>query len=307
MSSGAKHIVTEFELGGGRMFVLKFCDNPNDPILIPGQVSYSDTFEDEFISQSKALDKFIYLVDMYRIIESCASDLVNVSIDETEEFWKINKLLLNYVNSVYSYKEFVNSYDPPLKKITEHYYKQKKWYRFVCDYRNRVIHQSIIIKDYCPESKDIFVDLDEVIEIQEGFQFKNEHQQKNSEKFKDILEELKKESKVINGKNYLSMKYVVVCANEEIRGMKDEVLLFAFNKGVKPVLEWLISLIPIVDGNFKYAFIVNEENFPDGVYEPNYALEDFYRRMFKCLGVENLISKEIDNLFKQHKYDNFFD
>ncbi len=299
--------MTEFELGGGSMFVLEFCDNPNNPILIPGQVSYSDTFEYEFISQSKALDKFIYLVDMYRIIESCASELVNVSIDETEEFWKINKFLLNYVNSIFSYKEFVNSYDPPLKKITEHYYQQKKWYRFVCEYRNRVIHQSTIIKDYCPGSKDIFVDLDDVIEIQEGFQFKNDYQRKNSEKFKGILEELKKESKVRKGKNYLSMKYVVICANEEIREMKDEVLLIAFNKGVKPVLEWLISLIPIVDGNFKYAFIVNKESSPDSVYEPNYVLEDFYRKMFKCLGVENLISKEITNLFKQYKYENFFD
>ena len=288
------------------MFVLEFCDNPNNPILISGLVSYSDTFEYEFISRSKALDKFIYLVDMHRIIESCASELVNVSIDEIEEFWKINKCLMNYVNAVYSYKEFVNSYDPPLKKITEHYYHQKKWYRFVCDYRNRVIHQSTIIKDYCPGSKDIFVDLDEVIEIQEGFQFKNDYQRKNSEKVKGVLEELKKESKVINGKNYLSMKYVAVCANEEIRLMKDEVLLFAFNKGVKPVLEWLISLIPIVDGNFKYAFIVNKENLPDAVYEPNYVLENFYSRMFKCLGAENPISKEIANLFKQHKYDNFF-
>ena len=184
------------------MFVLEYCDDPNKPVLQAGNIKYESDFQQEYIDKLKEIDRFTYLIDMYTIMESCAEDLISIKIEDVNDFWKVNKALLNYVNAVYSYKEFVNSYDPPLREIKEKYYLHKKWYRFVCDYRNRVIHQSTIIKDYSPGSNEIYIDLDEVIERQ------NSLQKANSVKFKMVLEDLKGEAKIIKGRSYLSMKYV---------------------------------------------------------------------------------------------------
>ncbi len=289
------------------MFVLEYCNDPENADLHPGNQTFTDSFEKEFDKEINSLDRFIYLIDMFRIIESCSEDLVGVTINNMDEFWKINKCLLNYVNSVYSYKEFINSYDPPLKRITEDYYRSKKWYRFVCDYRNRVIHQSTIIKDYARGSMDIFVDLDEVIEIQESFHFEKESQRRNSERFAAVLVEMKKEAKVMQGKHFLSMKYIAKKADSEISAMRDEVLLYAYRKGIKPVLEWFISFMPIIEGTYQYVFIVDKNRLPDAVYEPNYVLEDFVRRLVAYLGKEHVVCKEIIDLLTKKQYNYFYD
>lgn len=98
------------------MYVLEYCNDPENAELKDGHRSFDDSFPSKFEATLNALDRFIYLTDMYRIITSCASDFLQLQGGEETEFWQINKCFLNYLNAVYSYKEFVNSYDPPLKK-----------------------------------------------------------------------------------------------------------------------------------------------------------------------------------------------
>lgn len=129
------------------MFELEYCSNPEIGELHSSGIKFDYQYDVEFDSKLKTLDKFLFLVDMHTIIDSCAKDFLEITIDDFDEFWKINKRLLNFVNAVYGYKEYVNSYEPSLKSITEKYYNMKKWYRFLCDFRNYIIHQSIIIKD----------------------------------------------------------------------------------------------------------------------------------------------------------------
>lgn len=48
-------------------------------------------------------------------------------------------------------------------------------------------------------------------------------------------------------------------------------------------------------------------NLPESVREPNYAMEDFVRRMIKSLGVESVICKELFTVLSEKKYDYFYD
>ena len=149
------------------MYILEYCNDPEHADLKDGHRNFDDNFPLEFNNALNALNRFLYLTDMHRIIVSCASDFLHLQGGEEVEFWQINKYFLNYLNAVYSYKEFVNSYDPPLKEITDGYYYKRRWYRFICDYRNRVIHQSTIIKDRSNETGDVFINIDEIMIVRQ--------------------------------------------------------------------------------------------------------------------------------------------
>ena len=130
------------------MYCLEYCEDPEHGELHSSGRFFDDSFQADASLRLAELDRFMYLVDMFRIIEDCAKDFLSIEASKNIQFWKINKFLLNYVNAVYSLKEYVNSYVPLLKKVTERYYQSEDWYRFICDYRNRIIHQTAIFKDY---------------------------------------------------------------------------------------------------------------------------------------------------------------
>ena len=92
------------------MFEVEYCSNPNLGDIQSTGIKYDYAFDVEFDEKLKDLDKFLFLIDMHIIIDSCGSDLLSITIDDFDEFWKINKRLLNFANSVYSYKEYINSY-----------------------------------------------------------------------------------------------------------------------------------------------------------------------------------------------------
>lgn len=54
-------------------------------------------------------------------------------------------------------------------------------------------------------------------------------------------------------------------------------------------------------------FVVDKDNIPESVREPNYTMEDFARRMIKSLGVESVICKELFALLSEKKYNYFYD
>lgn len=288
------------------MYCLEYCDEPEHGVIYSAERQFDDTFQTEASQKLIGLDRFIYLADMFRIIEDCSHDFLSVDTKLSIQFWKINKFLLNYVNAVYSLKEYVNCYAPPLKKVTEKYYQSEDWYRFICDYRNRIIHQSAIIKDVSPKSGDVFVNLDELIQIQSHVisETKDNHKP-NAERFKSVLEGLIASSKVIEGQHFLSMKSIIGNANTEISMMKEEVLEYAYEKGVLPILSWLLSLVYWKDGSEQYVFIVNKET--GDCFEPNYAMESFILYMLTSLGHESCVCKKIHKLLEEKGYNYFFE
>lgn len=307
------------------MYILEYCNDPEHADLKDGHRNFDDNFPLEFNNALNALDRFLYLTDMHRIIVSCASDFLNLQGGEEVEFWQINKYFLNYLNAVYSYKEFVNSYDPPLKEITDGYYYKRRWYRFICDYRNRVIHQSTIIKDRSNETGDVFINIDEIIEIQEAViaditvERDREKDPKKKEKYKKQIENAERFLREIKallsepvlmqrGYHFKSMKSVITDANFEIQQMNDEILAYSFDKGVRPALERLLSWSYESPEGYQYSFIVNKQyiNIPGkediACFEPTYAIEDFYKNMLRSLGKESVICNTILSFLLSHNY-----
>lgn len=277
------------------MFEVEYCNNPELGDIHSTGIKYNYAFDVEFDAKLKDLDKFLFLVDMHTIIDSCGDDLLSINIGDFDEFWKINKRLLNFVNAVYGYKEYVNSYEPSLKSITEKYYNMRKWYRFICDFRNYIIHQSIIIKDYRPFDGDVFINIEEVARLLSEYEYTKDWQRQNAKEFTEWIETFKEDSLEIKDNHFLSMKNVTSLVMKEMSQIKDEILMFAYEKSIKPSLVWLLEQIPKIDGIFQYAFIVDKANLPESVREPNYALEDFVRRMIKTLGDDSIICKELLN------------
>ena len=84
------------------MYILEYCNDPEHADLKDGHRNFDDNFPLEFNNALNALNRFLYLTDMHRIIVSCASDFLNLQGGEEVEFWQINKYFLNYLNAVYS-------------------------------------------------------------------------------------------------------------------------------------------------------------------------------------------------------------
>ncbi len=300
------------------MFITKYTDNPgSDEELIPCSGTYDDGFEEEYETHVRSLDRFIFLVDMFRIVKSCTSDLLNLKGGGDVPFWLINKTLINYLNAVYSYKEYINSYEPPLKKITDGYYYNRKWYRFVCDYRNRVIHQSTIIKDRSTKTGDIYIDLDEMVLAQNEIIAEllsdpnsSESSIKNAKRFLKEIQSLLPEQPVgtYNRKKLQSMKRIAQDADSEITLMNNEILLHAYRNSVLPHLRWLLSVSHKENDRYWYTFIVNEDwgHLPEksdvACFEPNYSVELFYQYLLRALGNESPVCKAIKNILEADGY-----
>ena len=118
---------------------------------------------------------------------------------------------------------------------------------------------------------------------------------------------------VQRGYHFKSMKSIITEANIEIQQMNDEILLYSFDKGVRPALERLLSWSYELPEGYQYSFIVNKQYFkiPDkediACFEPTYAIEDFYKNMLRSLGRENVICKAILNFLISHNYPYSYD
>lgn len=252
----------------------------------------------------------------FNVINSCSQDFLNIGEGGLTEFWEINKYFLNYLNAVYSYKEFINSYSPSIKDISNRYYYKQRWYRFVCDYRNRVIHQSTIIKNRNPSTGDIYIDYMEIRSIQEKIiqslkiKLINETEIEKKDNIKKQLTNatriltnwdnlIGKDPIMIQGKPYKSMKEIIQNANAEIYDLHNDILSFVFENAVKTALKKLLSWSH-KDNEYHYTFIVNKAL--SVVYEPMYVIEDFYKVMLMSLGKNHCICQKIKNLLSDNHY-----
>ena len=308
------------------MYLTSYTDYPEDQEYHPlkaGVKQYDDSISEQYLKALNALDRFTFLIDIYRIQESCTQALLTLRGGTNQEFWQLNLCLMNYLNAVYSYKEYINSYDPPLKRITENYYKNKKWYRFVCDYRNRVIHQSTFVKDWNKITGDIYIDLEEMICVQsnviaelEQDKGKDTNNIENAKRFLNEIKSIQPEEEFRKrGKDFTSLKNIAYKAALEIAEMQKEILDYAYSIGVAPIINWLIENTYKAEGKYWYTFIYNEERYQSSdprirskaCFEPNTTIENFFYYILKSLGKDNEICKSVRNLLRIREYNHIYD
>lgn len=284
------------------MFMLEYCDDPEKGEVKSSGKTFDDSIAAKYENACRITENYIYLIDMFKIIESCADDLLLVNPWD-KDYWKVNKALFNYVNAVYSLKELAKGFIPPIKSITEKYYNEEKWYRFVCDFRNSVIHESVISTLY--DKKEVYVNLDRLLEIQRSRRVKPK-EEINRQRQITYLEAMKKDAKEYEGLFYYGIKRICRAASLEVQVMQQEVLYYAYEKSIKPKLEWLFSILYKYDETFMYTYIVDKEKGPQSVCEPNYVLENFYHKLEDSLGEESQVWKNVRSLFEGVGYNHFF-
>ncbi len=299
------------------MYRLEFCDDPNNPKLFDGEIEYEDSFEQEFMKHMGVLDKYEGLTIMYRIVESCRQDLYYAFDNEERDWWEVNKAWLNYLNAIYSCKEFIGNYEPSIMEVHDKYYKKMGWYRFICDYRNIVIHSSELIVVCSDESKEFLVGYDKVQEVFRRIKSAKNTKEELKEIKRFIIEELNTEIYTYNLKGaikeekYISVRKLADKVSKEINEMKEEIALEAYKLDVPNSLQWFIDKIPYIDDMYWYPFIVNYEKYDnnenEGVLEPSFTMEQFVHRVHAGIGEKSKVSKEIGLFLKQHKYNKFFD
>ena len=110
------------------MFELEYCSNPEIGELHSSGIKFDYQYDVEFDSKLKTLDKFLFLVDMHTIIDSCAKDFLEITIDDFDEFYMQNiipdkdkffKWFQNY--NMYDYCYLIEDVYEVLEKLSKEY------------------------------------------------------------------------------------------------------------------------------------------------------------------------------------------
>ena len=251
------------------MYITQYCDNPinlkkEQLMAAPGE--YPDSIFTDYRRRLRILDKLLYLDDTFTITLDAGDSFVSSMPQGTMVFWEINKNLLNYVNAIFCLHEIINSYNNNVVKSTADVFWKKQngrfWYRFMCEYRDCVVHHSIRINRYLPTNGDSIFCIDELIE-ELGWLIQDKQQAKYHNKlsaFQHLVERLAKKMQVTTyyGERYCSMKEIVVRTAREITDLYTQILPKLFEDVVCPEISWLLDLVHFKDGVAKYTFVVKE-------------------------------------------------
>ncbi len=308
------------------MYFQEYCDEPQYGEIVQSGKTYEDSLSEQYENIIRNLDSYIFLMDAYKIIKSCYDDFLQYPEKKKDkvEFWKINKYLLNYLNAVYFYKEFVDDKDSPIKKISNSFYKNKQWYWFLCNFRNSAIHQGIIAREMLKKTGTCYIDLNEMKKIQEKriedikkmiSDIENESEKKAKKKnldsagylFNRIKQIEKEESTRFENMPFLNLKVVIEKAQKEIDVMHERNLEMAYYPFIEKPLKELFELIYWDNSTAKYTFLVNHEYMNEGktltgVYEPTYSIDNFIQYIFDGVGKIHPVAEKIYNLLKDRGY-----
>lgn len=249
----------------------QYYHDKNLSALVGTGKDYTEELRADFEVKLERLDKFVYLIQLFEILKSNSEDFLLCNVTKKDMFWKINKYLLGYVNAVYSYKEYVTYYSSrksEFYKIQDKYYLSCGKYRFLCEYRNRIIHQSALIKDTDKNTGDPYIDLLELISYFESLIddcSKNPKQISKNEKTREYiahLETYKDKCLQFNGRPYLSAKKIVNEANTEISEMNERLCFNLWNSEIKDIFSWIHNMLVFEDNKYEHTYAVKDRD-PD--------------------------------------------
>lgn len=287
------------------MYTVFYADENNEN-LISSDYEAEDVIEKDLAEKVGVLDEYVYLASMYRIFLDCADDFEVFRVERKKDFWKSNKYLLNYVNAMYTFKEYIeNKYekDTPVRRIANKYYRNTKWYTFLCNYRNRIIHQSAVIKDYDKNSGDVYICLDELVDAAEQQMQESSKGKDNAQRFIDFVK-AQYADPATDGKHYIGAKKVMAFADEEIRQMSNEIFKSLFDDEIRPCLEWFLSTT--LKGKEKYYNTYLVQNETRRNVQINFFIEDYLVNVFYMLGSSFDAVKSWISLLKEKGYDVFY-
>lgn len=235
---------------------------------------------DHTVKQLSSFEHCAYLCVLFHIWWDASKNLMNYRMQGLDTFWLGNKLLLNYFNSMYAIKEYLEENYPELceKKagiVDKAYYNAESWFFFACEYRNRLIHQANVIKDYSENHRELVLCLDEFVELQKKqLQRSNASSKKLKEAFIIRLESMYQESNKYMGKHYIRLLYVIQSIDRELLELLNHVFFYVFKNNIQGILDGLLYSMCNENGEFCLTEYYSANN--DVVLLPNTELENLY-------------------------------
>lgn len=285
------------------MYEIEYCNSLSKIEPIPTEKSVGESFANEYNRKLDSLDRYRLLIDMGRIVHCCAQDLC--SCGSNMEFWERNKYLFNFLNAVYCYKEYVRSYSSSVTAINEKYFKEKGWYWIICTFRDYVVHQTIIIRDFKPKTGESLILWERVNKELKESSYSSPKHKKKAEKFCEVLEKHNSVLVTINGEQYLSINRLVEQFKEEFSEIMEKVNLNAFGEETKPCLKWLVEKMYKKNSQYLYTFYVDKAK--GEVFEPNHSFEDYIRTMLQQITKESDVYRELCRFVEDEGYLLFYD
>lgn len=280
----------------------------NIPPIIKEEID-NDIIE-QFRVHEERIDQFVYYLNLYQTILTSANEYLQYQPDMNfyeMEFWKEIQLLQNYVNSVLCFKDFLWKYDAtgsrkedigPVGCIEDEYYNKKGWIRFLYEYRNLINHASRFGKDYNPNNGDVYVDVDELINIQNEAKYRKKNNSIGF--FKKFLREH-------DGKSKWLIKDVIKNTGEELERMFYDETIKIFELYVRTSMHWFLEQIAkSPEGEYQDTWIVEvDQDKYKGNWEFNHPLE---MTMISVLnfGSGNIAFGLVENTLNYWKYGSRF-
>ena len=247
--------------------------------------------KEEFMSKkekaTRILDKAVYLSVMNKVWRETSLVLQDSAHQENpkltvDSFWVENKYLLDYVNAVYNLKEFLENYDHVndyrsriYSPVNKAYKDINGWFRFICEFRNCLIHHYGLVKDVDMKGK-LWVCYEEFINAEQN--------QLNHDlsigktgigiyERQDFISHLKTISglQASNGNHYDPAYIIVEKADVEIGIIMREVYDVLFTTKVQRALNDLLSFVQRDETGYHNTVYVEE----DFSYEPCVDIESY--------------------------------
>lgn len=283
-----------------------------------------NTYEDSVLDTIKGIksetNALIYYLVMYRVVKSSVSQHISFSMKSMDDYWESVEKLLNCLNAIYSFKEYIDSeycdpnkdnYNENVRKIKEKYYQSFQWYTFACNYRNRIIHQAAFAKDFDPETGDTFIDLDEFHEYLEKLLGPISKKNKNTLRIIRFVDQQMEYSLIKqDGHRCLPTKYVVDRAFHEVQSMFDDICMELFSSKINIGLQHYVRMMIKTETGFADTRLMDTDG--NTLFLLNLEFESLIVNI--CLNTEgdSKINKALYNMltslnYKPLYYDMVFD
>lgn len=187
------------------------------------------------------LDRYIFIMELGIIIDEQAKYVHDFKCKSNDCFMTSIQLLMNYLNTIYTLKEFSSSFkrNEKVNQIQNDFYKNNNWYRFTIEYRNCAIHSFSLPKYYNPDDGELVIQIDEIIRKQE-FLYQNESDTNKRKQIDNRIEKLQEFRK--NVLSYFPCSYFAKMSFRAVYSMIERMLEAEFNDMTKDNIARLVDL-----------------------------------------------------------------
>ena len=233
------------------------------------------------------LDRYIFLMELSILVLNQGEKAYVFKCKSNEDFMQSIEYIMNYLNTVYTIKEFASSFswEDEVNRIQNTYYKQNHWYKFTIEYRNCAVHSFALPRTYNPEDGELVINIDDLI-AKQSVLLGNERNEKKKDQITGRINTLSAFKSTFTP--IFPASEFIVRSLKQVLCMTTKMLHAEFNAVTRSAL---IELINHKELNTNLNISLMLENF-------------YVNSKYKLANNEDLF-KEIHKLFAENSYTKF--